>query len=265
MSLYRRFHDRFGLAGVTLGVIALILALGGTALAAKGALTGKQKKEVEKIAKKYAGKPGAPGATGPAGSAGAKGDTGAAGADGTNGTNGAPGAPGAPGTSVTNKAVTTAETTKCAGNGGAEFKVGTGAATFACNGTSGFTKTLPAGETETGVWGGSGFLKETAAGIPISFSIPLAASSTEAHRLNEAETDSEAGTGGCTGTVEAPTAPPGVLCLYTAEETTNGVVFFPSMAFNGHFGYQTAGTTVRIEAEEEGTYSVNGAFAVTAP
>src|SRR4051812_37822953 len=83
--MYRRYKERFGTVGVALGVIALILALGGTALAASGALTGKQKKEVEKIAKKYAGKPGAPGAPGTAGT------------NGTNGTNGKDGAPGAKG------------------------------------------------------------------------------------------------------------------------------------------------------------------------
>jgi hypothetical protein len=97
MSLYHRFHDRFGTVGVILGAIALILALGGSAFAASGGLTGKQKKEVKKIAKQYAGKNGAPGATGPQGApgpAGANGKDGANGADGTNGTNGTNGANG---------------------------------------------------------------------------------------------------------------------------------------------------------------------------
>src|SRR6185295_17935744 len=46
MSLYHRFKDRFGTAGVVLGVIAMILAVGGSAIAASG-LNGKQKKEVK--------------------------------------------------------------------------------------------------------------------------------------------------------------------------------------------------------------------------
>jgi hypothetical protein len=87
----RAIREPFGTAGLIVACVALIAALGGTALAAKGALTGKQKKEVEKIAKKFAGKPGAPGAPGPVGPQGAvgpKGDKGDAGQNGTNGTNG---------------------------------------------------------------------------------------------------------------------------------------------------------------------------------
>lgn len=70
-------------AGVIIGIIALILAVSGSAVAAKGGggLTAKQKKEVKAIAKTFA-------------TAGPKGDTGAAGANGTNGANGQPGAPG---------------------------------------------------------------------------------------------------------------------------------------------------------------------------
>jgi Collagen triple helix repeat (20 copies) len=89
--MLHRFHDRFGTAGVILGVIALILALGGTALAAKGALTGKQHKEVEKIAKKFAGKPGAPGAAGTNGTNGTNGKDGADGKEGKQGMQGIPG------------------------------------------------------------------------------------------------------------------------------------------------------------------------------
>src|SRR6476659_7771345 len=89
MSLYHRFKDRFGTAGVVLGVIAIVLAIGGSALAASG-LTGKQKKEVKAIAKSFqgTGPAGPQGAPGPQGLPGAKGDNGAAGTNGTNGTNG---------------------------------------------------------------------------------------------------------------------------------------------------------------------------------
>jgi hypothetical protein len=71
-------------------MIALVAALGGTALAASK-LNSTQKKEVEKIAKKYAGKPGAAGAQGPAGPTGSAGKNGT---DGTNGTNGKDGTSG---------------------------------------------------------------------------------------------------------------------------------------------------------------------------
>jgi hypothetical protein len=83
----RAIREPFGKAGLTVAICALVLAMVGGAYAA-GALSGKQKKEVEKIAKKYAGKTGSAGSQGPAGPAGAKGDTGTNGKDGTNGTNG---------------------------------------------------------------------------------------------------------------------------------------------------------------------------------
>ena len=86
--MYRRFHDRFGTAGVVIAVVALIAALGGSAIAAGGALTGKQKKEVTKIAKKYAGKAGAPGAAGTNGTNGIDGAPGLNGKDGKNGEDG---------------------------------------------------------------------------------------------------------------------------------------------------------------------------------
>ena len=87
MSLYRRFKDRFGTAGVILGVIAIVRAIGGSAFAASG-LNGKQKKEVKAIAKSIGGKEGPAGPTGPAGTNGTNGKDGAAGTNGTNGTNG---------------------------------------------------------------------------------------------------------------------------------------------------------------------------------
>jgi hypothetical protein len=138
------FHDRFGTAGVVIGVIALIVALGGTAFAAAG-LNTKQKKEVTKIAKKYAGKPGAAGATGatgPAGSAGAKGDTGNTGGTGD------------PGKSVVVTEIEPEEP-ECAGNGGAEVKQeGAAEGTEVCNGSPWTVDGgLPQSKTLTGAWG----------------------------------------------------------------------------------------------------------------
>jgi collagen triple helix repeat protein len=87
-SLRRRLgalHARLGSAGFALACIALILALTGGAIAANGGLTGKQKKEVKKIAKQFAGAPGP---------AGAKGEQGPKGDQGPEGKQGPPGAPG---------------------------------------------------------------------------------------------------------------------------------------------------------------------------
>jgi hypothetical protein len=93
LDRYEAFQERFGTAGVILGVIALVLAIGGSAIAASGKLTPKQKREVKAIAKSFqgTGPAGAAGAAGPAGPAGAKGDNGTDGTNGTNGTNGADG------------------------------------------------------------------------------------------------------------------------------------------------------------------------------
>lgn len=85
--MYRRFHERFGTAGVVIAVIALIVALGGTALA-KGLFTKAQEKKIAAIAKKFAGKPGA---TGPQGPQGPQGSPGATGAKGDKGDTGLPG------------------------------------------------------------------------------------------------------------------------------------------------------------------------------
>jgi hypothetical protein len=214
---FHRLHSQFGTAGLVIAMIALIVALAGTAIAA-GGLTPSQEKQVTKIAKKFAGKPGATGATGPTGA------TGAAGKNGTDGTNGAPGTNGK---SVESEAATAGE---CS-TGGTQFKIGGASAGKACNGGAGATGksvvltaetegancekggtkvevegnaaskkyvcngkegspwtasgTLPSGQTETGAWGIHVTLPETEANhsegfdIPISFSIPLATELTE--------------------------------------------------------------------------------------
>ena len=83
----RGIREPFGKAGMVIGIVALVFAMVGGAFAA-GVLTAKQKKEVEKIAKKYAGKNGATGElghVGPQGQQGIKGDQGSQGIQGTPG------------------------------------------------------------------------------------------------------------------------------------------------------------------------------------
>ena len=155
---------------------------------------------------------------------------------------------------------------KCGGQGGAEFKVGSGAATFACNGETGFTETLPPGMTETGTW----VVQEVGVPtgeIPVAFSfpIPLAEGGEEAFFLNETETSTEAGTGGCTGSVIEPTAPEGVLCVYTAYENQTNIGTSPFFVFANQIGFQPTGTVLRFQAEEApATLQMNGSWAVTA-
>ncbi len=178
----RSLREPFGKAGLTVAVLALVLALVGGAYAA-GGLTKSQEKQVTKIAKKYAGKPGAPGATGPAGpagSAGAKGD------------------PGNNGTSVTGVAIPTSSAT-CNHQGGTVYTSTSGAENV-CNGLTGFTKTLPKGETEQGDWSlvahtpGTGLLEGSVA-TAIGFNIPLASAPTAVY---VGEASSAEGTGDLT-------------------------------------------------------------------
>jgi hypothetical protein len=224
--MYRRFHNRFGTAGVIIAVVALVAALSGTALAASGALTGKQKKEVEKIAKKYAGKPGAPGA------AGANGSNGANGKDGTNGSNGAAGKSVEVEKILVNKPA-------CNQLGGASVKVqGAAQGVEVCNGEKGAqgeegepwspNNTLPVGATETGAWVFHvNESDEVEVYAPLSFPVQLAAALTAGHVHYESEanfTDFDGAGGqeiGCKGTTAGPTAPSGNLCVYGQGNVSN--------------------------------------------
>jgi hypothetical protein len=246
--------------GLTVAVIALIFALAGGALAASGALTGKQKKEVTKIAKKYAGENGAPGANGKDG------------VNGKDGANGTSGAPGKDGESVNISAATLGE---CSA-GGTKFTNATGTSK-ACNGKEGepgeqgeagpegqpWTAggTLPPGATETGSWAFNG-TEEDKFGIwtPISFSIPLSAGlePSHIHYLPQGTP----GSGPCPGGVNAPKALPGELCIYAGE------VFQAS--FRNAFKYQeesaegaSAGGALLIFDPTGETAVGAGSFAVT--
>jgi hypothetical protein len=196
--MLRRFRDRFGTAGLVVAIVAMVVALGGTALAASGALTGKQKKEVTKIAKKYAGKPGAPGATGPAGPqgpAGPKGDRGDKGEQGDQGERGLEGPEGPQGP----------------------------------EGTTGFATELPPGESETGVWGFR-LTKEEAELLQyhqqISFPTPLPEGEGYGHGGESAEIQVEflkkadAPTAECPGSHDEPRAAEGFMCVYQSYGST---------------------------------------------
>jgi hypothetical protein len=131
--MLKRIHDKLGTAGLVVAVVALVVAVAGTAFAA-GGLTKKQEKQVVKIAKKYAGKDGAQGP---------KGDPGQAGSQGSKGDPGPKGDAGVP------------------GNAGPEGKQGPAGPT---------ETTLPPGKTETGVWGFRGINDE---GYWVTLAFPL--------------------------------------------------------------------------------------------
>jgi hypothetical protein len=214
----RSLREPFGKAGLTVAILALVLAVVGGAWAAAG-LSGKQKKEVTKIAKKYAG------------------TNGTNGAPGTNGTNGAPGAKGDkgdkgdPGESVTASHLDPGEG-GCAA-GGTELSSASGTEVL-CNGDEGSPwtagGTLPAGQTLKGVWNteaspGTESFKRFAASV--SFLLPLQ-DAPAAHYININNKENYYdGTAGelkerevpeCTGNVEEPEAAPGNLCVYASRE-----------------------------------------------
>lgn len=215
--MMEKVHRKLGTAGFVLSLIALVAALGGGAYAASGGLTGKQKKEVTKIAqteaKKFAGKQGPAGPTGSSGAAGAKGDAGAAGAAGKDG---APGSTGKEGPR---------------GPEGSPWTAG---------------GVIPSGTLVTGTW------SSTAAGeygnSPVAnISFPIRAKEGKEHaayafthlevvgeKFGKEEVipgffvgcKVEAGAPncidtGCKGDGTAPTAPAGTLCIYATYEETN--------------------------------------------
>jgi len=274
-----RLRKQMGPAGLAVAIVAVVLALGGAALAASGALTGKQKKEVEKIAKKYAGKPGATGATGPTGAAGAKGDTGAKGDKGEKGDSGTPGSPGAPGApgvdgkSVEAIPIATGETA-CGGNGGAVLEVEeSGEQQEICNGSPWTVGSLPPGKTETGMWTVGTEKTETkpsSAYAPVSLAVQLTSTAgMSAHFINAAGQEEKfseaigAKPAACPGTAASPTALPGTLCVYEstrsgAFESGEGMSF---ESFRG--GVAVAGSILEFYAEANGF--AFGSWAVTAP
>lgn len=282
----RSIREPLGTAGLIVACVALIAALGGGAYAASGGLSGKQKKEVEKIAKKYAGKSGQTGAAGTNGAPGPKGDTGAAGKEGPQGKEGKegpPGKPGADGKSVEVIPVLTGQT-ECNGNGGAIVGPEGSASTEVCNGSPWTVGGLPSGKTEMGAWAfGNLAVKSSAVLVPISFSVPLEAGKTvDVHFVNKfGEEEDELNAPGpasvCLGTVRKPTAPVGVLCVYTQFSSVSvGSTPKPTAVFKSALGVGVAtgstlnkagiaGTNLEFATIEESSGYAQGSWAVTAP
>jgi hypothetical protein len=263
--MFSRIHEKLGTAGFVISIVALIAALCGGAYAAGGGLTSKQKKEVKKIAKKYAGKPGAPGAPGAKGDAGAKGANGANGANGSNGAPGSPGSPGAPGEA----GMCSEANPECA---------------------------LPAGGTLTGTWSASGGGEDLALStisFPLRVSPPPTAileGEVAGHRLgaelNDEESffvgpfktvpeilaqpdfeqaleeDEAAFLASCPGTPAEPEAESGFLCIY--ESDRNGDVVSANNPNLDQFSRPATefGITVPWEINENPGF-VRGTWAVT--
>jgi hypothetical protein len=232
--MFSKLRNRWGVPG-TLGVIAIVLALTGGAIAATK-LNGTQKKEVEKIAKRFqgTGPAGPAGGAGPAGPAGPKGDKGDKGDTGTAGKNGATG---------------------LTGNTGPTGPTGATGVTGSC-----CAPTLGSGQTETGAWE-LPETKEEVAFSPISFPIPLPAPGEGSFEvINEGE-----GGEGCTGgTAKNPKANKGFLCIYVGEGEAS--LLFPSPATGFSVGgFSTTGALLVAEGVAGPFGHASGTFAVTAP
>jgi len=260
-------------------VIALVFALVGGAFAASGKLTSKQKKEVEKIAKKYAGAPGEKGSTGPQGPAGAPGSKGEKGDKGDKGLQGDPGGQGLPGEGLVTSPIPPGPTGACGQQGGVEVLLESqspGEGEPICNGKEGSPWTaggaLPAGATETGSW--AFITEEESHFVRVSISFPIA---LPVESLNETQVHF-AGTPEfstfCPGTFGAPKAKPGQLCVYVPAFPVNTT--FKGIVSNAEFIEEEEGQlfnprgasntgAVLVFSNPTGLASGNGSFAVTAP
>jgi hypothetical protein len=256
--------------GYVVAVVVLVLAMSGGAWAAGGYVIKSLSQIKPSVRRALKGNAGPVGPVGPVGSAGAAGAGGAAGEKGVEGKAGTNGTNGTNGKSVKVEEEAPGLSSHCK-EGGSNFEVeGSGKKTgYACNGspwTAGGT--LPKGKTENGTWSTSLFnLSEGSdARIPLSFPIP-SPSAGKAYILDEAETLSDGSDPhGCTGTVEEPTAPEGVLCVYTYFEDIEGTVKPGSIIFAGKGGvYGKPGAAVEFFVEGgPARLTVEGTWAVTA-
>jgi hypothetical protein len=194
--------------------------------------------------------------------------------NGKDGKAGAPGAPGAPGESVTTTPLAAKNGSGHCEEGGAQFEAEPSKGkvkSYACAGspwTAGGT--LPSGQSETGTWGVAFNAAQQAGLDSISFTIPLKTAPLQAVFVNEGAPRA----GECEGTLAAPTAEPGYLCVYLGKPSMNAAeppepnVSGLAMLDSGT-GTPGAGTTGAIAAfQGKGTSSElafwTGTWAVTA-
>lgn len=280
----RTLFSRHANPATAIALVALVFAMSGGAYALGGsgdsggsggvnARVAKAKSKAKKSAR------------GPAGPRGPEGKQGAEGKAGPEGKEGKAGASGKDGAGATTE--TFAGKEHGCEEGGVTIKSASGEAVVCngkagANGQSGFTETLPAEKTETGTWAFGRIVGIESAKVipseqvPISFAIPLPvkpgkASLThhEVHFVlpngNEVIKEQEEPEVGCPGSVEAPKAEPGNLCIYV--EDLNGVDTVETEISDPHGPLQGAGATgavIEFFGLKEGALGF-GTWAVTAP
>jgi hypothetical protein len=262
----RAIREPFGKAGLTVAILALVLAMVGGAYAA-GGLTKSQEKQVTKIAKKFAGKPGA---TGPAG---------AAGTNGTNGKDGSPGAAGAPGANGKGVVIAAPAAPGCPAGGKSVEVEGSGVKSNICNGNPAeFPESLPEGKTLRGVFGASTYAEAAPPTNPgfgravgaVNFALPVSPflALSQVHYIAKEEGEGEpneaaaVANGECTGTVANPGAAAGQLCVFGESEVN--LFAAPNVAIDNVSG-TTPGFKISAFAGAKGAAWFEGTWAVTAP
>lgn len=284
MKALTRFKRRLEASGpgLTVAVIALVVALSGGAFAASGGLTKTQKKQVESIAKKL-GPPGPPGATGPAGPTGPAGAKGDAGQQGKEGQQGKDGAKGEEGEGVGLTTIPTGTAT-CDERGGVEVKLKKAPTGLpVCNGEDGIEGkegkagspwavggVLPAGATETGTFALTGTTADTGGiRVPIPFAVPLNGvyDATQVHWVTGAAPKECKNKEEKVANAANPAAKPGELCVFLSTGGLSETEFsgiFKIGAGASESGANRAGAMATFTAPT-GNALGYGSFAVTAP
>jgi hypothetical protein len=118
-----------------------------------------------------------------------------------------------------------------------------------------YPSVLPSGRTEVGVFSAREFASADgdAVSAAISFPIPLSA----------APNASFAGDPGCSGSVSAPTASPGTLCVYPGQTVNADEFVTDDQGNNG--GATREGAGLQAVANAGGDTIAQGSWAVTAP
>lgn len=269
--MFSKLHERLGTAGLVVAIVALVVALTGSAFAASKFIT---KPEAVKIAKreakKFAGKDGAPGPAGPQGPAGTNGTNGKDGGAGAEGPKGATGAAGATGA------------TGATGKTGPTGIEGTTGATGATGPTGEFDLVAAAGTTLKGTWSIDWYEAEAAEEVvqaAISTGVPVDTNGEDFFKVirdpagnYQGPGEEEAAELACPGTPDNPTADPSVfgggalLCVYVNEsDNLLADIRGPGVAPDWSVSASGGGVLAGFATEAAGPASGNGSWIFITP
>ena len=138
--------------------------------------------------------------------------------------------------------------------------IGESGATGATGAPGPLLTVLPSGATETGVYSAEGTATTVGdpASSPISFTLALASSPTPTIVSSGTTTD-------CPGSVHAPSAAPGSLCVYVGDSSDVGEIATYDPFGNPGGTASQYGAGVVIDSAGAGNFYSDGTWAVTAP